>query len=66
VESEPGHVQFGYVTRAVGYLSSSDVRTHFGLGDASVVQRIKIRWPSGSVQTLESVPARRFLKLSEP
>ena len=66
VESEPGHVQFGYVTRAVGYLSSSDVRTHFGLGDASVVQRIKIRWPSGGVQTLESVPARRFLKLSEP
>ena len=40
VESEPGHVQFGYVTRAVGYLSSSDVQVHlaqcFDLGSGVV------------------------------
>ena len=29
------------------YLSSSDPRAHFGLGPASAVERIEVRWPDG-------------------
>jgi hypothetical protein len=33
---------------AYSYLSSSDPRAHFGLGDASEIDRIEVRWPDGS------------------
>jgi hypothetical protein len=29
------------------YISSSDLRLHFGLGPASAINRITVRWPSG-------------------
>jgi len=29
------------------YISSSDLRLHFGLGSASTIDRIAVRWPSG-------------------
>ena len=35
------------ITRSFGYLSSSDPRAHFGLGDADRVERIEVRWPGG-------------------
>ena len=39
------------------YLSSNDQRLHFGLGNASVMSRIEIRWPSGAIEVLKDVPA---------
>ncbi len=36
-----------------GYLSQSSVPLYFGLGEASSVDRIVVRWPSGDQQTLE-------------
>lgn len=35
-----------------GYASQSTTRLHFGVGSASRVERVEIRWPSGLVQTL--------------
>ena len=35
-----------------GYLSGSSRRQHFGLGDATRVDEVEIRWPSGVVQEL--------------
>jgi hypothetical protein len=29
------------------YISSSDLRLHFGLGDADSIEEIEVRWPSG-------------------
>ncbi len=40
-----------------GYLSTGDPRVHFGLGDASRVDRLEIRWPSGAVETRTGIPA---------
>ncbi len=51
---------------AGGYLSTNDPRLHFGLGTAEVVDRIEVRWPSGAVQVLEDVPARRVVEIVEP
>ncbi len=48
------------------FLSQGDPRIHFGLGQAPVVQRIQITWPSGTVQTLTDVPADQILQVTEP
>ena len=39
------------------YISQNDPRLHFGLGMESTITEIDIRWPSGKVETLKSVPA---------
>ena len=46
--------------------SSSDPRLLFGLGDATAVDRIDIRWPSGRVQTLAPPPVDRYHTIREP
>jgi len=49
-----------------GYLSQNDPRPHFGLGTHSEVDTLTIRWPSGTVQTLEHVKADQILTVTEP
>jgi hypothetical protein len=43
-----------------------DPRPHFGLGDATVVEVVRIEWPSGIVQEFTNVPARQILAVTEP
>ena len=59
-------VQIDEVRSGSSYLSQNDLRTHFGLGDRSLVDRIEIRWPSGIAQVLEEVVADQFLVIEEP
>ena len=47
------------------YLSQSALELTFGLGNHDVVDRVEIRWPSGTVETLEAVAARSRLTLVE-
>jgi hypothetical protein len=54
------------VSTAGSYLSSNDKRAHFGLGPDTVARNIKIRWPSGIIQSLQNVPANQVLKVEEP
>jgi hypothetical protein len=61
-----GGAQYATVTTASSYLSSGDKRLHFGLGQASVVQSIEIRWPSGIVESLKDVAADRIVAIDEP
>jgi hypothetical protein len=49
-----GTQQWHTVTRTGSYLSSGDPRVHFGLGPSAAVRRVEIRWPSGTVQTIEN------------
>ncbi len=49
-----------------GYLSQNEAPLHFGLGDANVVDKITIRWPSGREQTLEKQSVDRELIIEEP
>ena len=58
--------QFVTVSTAGSYLSSSDKRAHFGLGSDATAQSIEIRWPSGTVQTLEKIRGDRVLVVDEP
>jgi len=47
------------------YESSNDQRLHFGIGAATTVTKIEVRWPSGFVEQV-SVPAvDRFYEIEE-
>ncbi len=48
------------------YLSQNDLRLHFGIGTATRVDRIEIRWPSGVEQVLRDVSADRVVGIEEP
>jgi len=48
----------------VGYLSQSDSRAHFGLGQATRAERVEVRWPGGGKTTLENVKANQFLDVA--
>jgi enediyne biosynthesis protein E4 len=54
------------VTTAGSYQSASDKRLLVGLGDATVVRSIEVRWPSGIVQQLRGVKANQTLTIREP
>jgi enediyne biosynthesis protein E4 len=49
-----------------GYLSQDDDRVHFGLGSAAAVDKIVVRWPSGTVQTVEKAAVDRVIAVEEP
>ncbi|MGA7107299.1 MAG: CRTAC1 family protein [Terracidiphilus sp.] len=48
-----------------GYFSASDLRIHFGLGDAKKVDVVEIRWPSGAVDTLKDLDVNRLYVVEE-
>jgi len=52
-----GVKQFSEVHGGASYLSQNDLRLHFGLGTATKMESVEIRWPSGKVETLENVAA---------
>lgn len=47
------------------YLSASAARLHFGLGAATSVDAVEVRWPSGQVQQFPGLPADRAYRLVE-
>jgi hypothetical protein len=47
------------------YLSASDLVAHFGLGSASLVKSVEIKWPSGKVQRMNDIPADRAVVVTE-
>jgi hypothetical protein len=60
-----GRTQQDEVRSGGSYLSHSDLRLHFGLGEARLVERIEIEWPSGARQVLRDVPASREVVIDE-
>jgi len=55
--------QFWEQTPYRGYLSSIDMRPHFGLGESQQVDKLVVTWPDGKQQVLESVSANQVLTL---
>jgi hypothetical protein len=48
-----------------GTFSQDSLNAEFGLGDAAIIDEIRIEWPSGNVQTLTSVAVNQFLTVTE-
>ncbi len=61
-----GRTLYNHVTGSVGFMSTSDLRLHFGLGRETVAASIEIRWPDGAVQMLRDTAADRILRIEEP
>jgi hypothetical protein len=66
VTTASGRVLYNHVAISVGFMSSSDKRVHFGLGEESKIASIEIRWPSGIRQVLKDIKADQILKIDEP
>ncbi len=47
-------------------ITANETTAHFGLGDATNVDIIRIEWPSGIVQELTNMAPKQFLKVREP
>lgn len=47
------------------YLSASDPRVHFGLGEAEAIESLTVQWPSGRSQTLLRATTGASLTLEE-
>ncbi|MCJ7811703.1 FG-GAP-like repeat-containing protein, partial [bacterium] len=60
-----GMTQIREVGGGSGLPLKNDLRAHFGLGSASIVNQLEIRWPSGIVQTLTNLPADQILTITE-
>jgi len=63
--SAGGVRQRGDVLSGGSYLSSSDLRVHFGLGDAAKVDEVEIHWPGGKVEHVRLPAVDRIFTVEE-
>jgi hypothetical protein len=54
------------VSGGAGRGSQNSLPLEFGLGSATFVEELVVRWPSGTVQTLLNVAVDQYLELTEP
>lgn len=59
-----GRSQRAIASRSSSYQSASDGRVHFGLA-ASPARRLEVRWPSGTVQSVPSLPSHGEILVEE-
>ena len=53
------------VINGSSFLSSNDIRLHFGLGDASIVQNVKVRWADGIEEDFGTFKVNQQVKLEK-
>jgi hypothetical protein len=61
-----GRVQAQEVAAATGFSAQNQRILHYGLGEAAMVERVVIRWPSGTRQTIERPGVDRRHHVKEP
>jgi enediyne biosynthesis protein E4 len=57
--------QRGDVLSGGSYLSSNDMRVHFGLADAASIDDVEIHWPSGAIEHIEIGAVDRIVTVEE-
>jgi hypothetical protein len=57
--------QIDEVRSGGSYISQSDLRVHFGLGQAAKVDELEIHWPSGQVDVLKDIPVNQTITVKE-
>jgi hypothetical protein len=55
----------GWIRSGSSYCSASDLVAWFGLGAAAKADRVTLRWPSGTVQTLTEIAGDREIMVEE-
>ncbi len=60
------HAQMDEVHSGTSVMSQSDLRLHFGLGQASVIDLIEVKWPTtGKLEKFAHVEPNQFLTIKE-
>jgi hypothetical protein len=59
------HQQIDEVRSGGGYFSQNDLRVHFGLGKATKVDLLEVRWPGGQVDTVKDVAVNQVVFVKE-
>ena len=57
--------QMGEIRSGGSYLSQSDLRLHFGLGEATRIDKVEVQWMNGKTQVFEGVNADHFYHLKQ-
>jgi enediyne biosynthesis protein E4 len=60
-----GQTQVGFVNGGNGFASQSSLRVHFGLGQATPIERLEVAWPSGARQTFTNLQTDRMYAIVE-
>ncbi len=60
-----GMTQTDQIRSGGSYLSQGDLRVHFGVGGATKIDSVEIRWPSGTVDVIKNLDADRFYSVLE-
>jgi hypothetical protein len=60
-----GVTQIREVKAGSSYLGQSDVRVHFGLGRASQIDQLEVRWPAGDTDIVRNVAVNQILTIVE-
>jgi hypothetical protein len=67
IELEAGGMkQYQQVGSQPSYLSGNSLVSHFGLGQAEQVDRLRVTFPSGAVQEMDHIPSNQIILVSEP
>lgn len=60
-----GVTRVGEVRSGGSYLSQSELRVHFGLGELEQLEMVRVRWPDGAVEEAREVATRQHLTFVE-
>jgi hypothetical protein len=60
-----GMTQTAWIRSGSSFASANDAGAYFGLGAATTVDRIEVRWPTGETEHFAGAPANRRLTLTE-
>jgi len=60
-----GMSQIREIAGGGSYISQSDLRANFGLGQAAQAETVEIKWPSGQIDTFSNVKANQFYLVEE-
>jgi hypothetical protein len=60
-----GRAQIRLVQSGSSYISQDDMRAHFGLGQAAVVDSLEVRWPDGSSTRQSGLKANQVVKVTQ-
>jgi hypothetical protein len=60
-----GMTQLDEVRGGGSYLSQNDLRIHFGLGSATKIDLVDVRWPTGKTESFKDVAADKIYTITE-
>ncbi len=63
--TSPTKTQIREVSARTGYGSQNSLIQHFGLGTASSISQIQVKWPNGGTQTLTSPNINQLITITE-